>query len=625
MLHAIFLENGIPPRRAHHAVSLGFSFASRKGQAKKGTREVIAVLYRQLSTGSGIKEIHRKRLGMVRFCTRVRACWPALRGLQARLPRQFGSVAQIAAEKGSGRSFCSRKWRYVSAAAAITLATGATACSMASSSSILAESEPHVAADDKPGISHHNDAFITQLQAIVGRDNVVVDKDIIRAYESPFALESDVDGANGAFFAVVTPESTEQVSAAIALCNKLRIPVVAHSGGTCLEGQTRSTVDGVMFDFSAHMNNILSVDEADMTCRVQPGVDWMSLNAHLADTQLFFPVDPGPGAQIGGMIGTSCSGTNAMRYGTMKDWVVTMTVVLPDGQVVRTRSQAKKSSSGYDLHHLMIGAEGTLGIVTEATIRLTNRPSETIVGTCAFDDVGKLAEVVAKVLTAGISAQCLELVDETSIKAANSYNHTGRQLEMKPHLFFKLIINDATRESEVAKLRELCTRAEYGGSTFYVGRTAEECESIWQVRKTILLSSLATYGGENIVALNTDVAVPMSRLPDLIRKHKAEAKQANINVAIVGHAGDGNFHSLIFYDKTNELEKQRARDLSHQLVVNSLSLGGTCSGEHGIGTHKREYLVPEYGLRNVKLMWGIKRLFDPNLILNPGKLLPTLE
>ena len=418
---------------------------------------------------------------------------------------------------------------------------------------------------------------------------------------------------------VVYPHTTADVVDIVRIAARRRLPVISYGAGTSIEGQFSPGRGGVCVDFS-EMDQVKSLHPVDMTVVVQPGLSWQSLNEILDQqkTGLFFPVDPGPGATVGGCVGTSCSGPNAARYGTMKDWVLNMTVVLADGSVIRTRSDAKKSSSGYDLNHLFIGSEGTLGIVTEMTLKLTPKPTCEAVGTCVFDSVRQVTLAVSMAKAAGLDAQCLELVDGDNMPAINDYD-PGLRFQEKPHLFFKLsgnapsVVND-----QRAALERMCKST--GGRDFTVAKDAQQAARIWGARKNLLLASLAR--NKDCVAMSTDVCVPVSKLPDLVHRYKQRAAEIGLPTSVLGHVADGNFHSLILYDDGEPEQVARADRLADELYGMALQLGGTVSGEHGIGSTKRHYLTREYGDMGVEMMWRIKDAFDPLGILNPGKLLP---
>lgn len=458
-------------------------------------------------------------------------------------------------------------------------------------------------------------AALGELQALFPGDRHSLEEQdlIIHGSSSWFPMHNE-----GVPNIVVYPQSTAEVQSIARVASKYRIPVISYGAGTSIEGQFSPRYGGICIDFGG-MDSIIDIQRDDMSVTLQPGVGWQALNAELdaRDTKLYFPVDPGPGATIGGCIGTSCSGPNAARYGTMKEWVLSCTVVTIDGEVFDTRCKAKKSSTGYDLNHLLIGAEGTLGLVTEVTLRLTNKPAHEVVGTCAFGDVSDVTRVVIAAKREGINAQCLELLDSGNMLAINAYAKTD--FPERPHLFFKLSgTESAVREEEVA-MERLC-RSVGTGTDFRLSQTAGEAAEIWSARKNLLLASLAQH--EDCAALSTDVCVPMSQLPDLVRRYRAMSEERGVVSSILGHVADGNFHSLILYREDDPVSVERAHTLARDLLRLSLSLGGTVSGEHGVGNTKREFMIDEYGVVGIDLMMRIKDAWDPHGLLNPGKLLP---
>ncbi|ORY82089.1 hypothetical protein BCR37DRAFT_347539 [Protomyces lactucae-debilis] len=419
---------------------------------------------------------------------------------------------------------------------------------------------------------------------------------------------------------VVYPNSTEDVQKIVRIASTYKIPVIAYGAGTSIEGQFTTSLGGICIDLS-QMDSIVQIDQEDMTVTLQPGVGWQSLNLELETrkTGLLFPVDPGPGASIGGCVGTSCSGPNAARWGTMKDWVLCMTVVTIDGQVFRTRSKAKKSSTGYDLNHLFIGAEGTLGIVTEITLKLTPKPTHELVGSCSFTSPTDITQAVLLAQKAGVNAQCFELLDDTNMPAINRYGNFN--YPEKPHLFFKLSGNSPRLlKQESALLSEICRSL--GGGEFTVAKSDEEATAIWSARKNLLLACLSMPEAQGCTAKSTDVCVPVSKLPDLIRRFKARAKELGVIAPVIGHVADGNFHSLMIYNEQDTELMTKVSQLSDELLKMALDLEGSVSGEHGVGNQKRHYLATEYGDVGVELMQRIKDAFDRDGLLNPGKLLP---
>lgn len=421
---------------------------------------------------------------------------------------------------------------------------------------------------------------------------------------------------------VVTPHTTEDVVKIVHIANKYRMPITAYSGGTSLEGQFRSSpVGGICIDMGG-MNKILEIHEEDSDLVCQPGAGWMDINDTLKEKglQLFFPLDPAPSATIGGMLSNGCSGTNAVRYGTAKaEWFLNATVVLPSGEVIKTRRRARKSSAGFDTTKLFIGAEGTLGIVTEVTIRLAPL-LPTTVAVVHFPDVRKAAAAVREILNRGVGIQCVELVDNEFMRATNLVHAPAppRYPELDS-LFFKLQGPTPASLAETARIvKEVVSKPEYGGSGWKLAKNDEEAADIWMDRKNAHYAGLALLPGARGWA--TDVCVPISKLPDLVYETKKDIKDSGLTSHIVGHVGDGNFHALLLFRDDAELAV--VRDVVHRMVERAIALDGTCTGEHGVGMGKKEYLYEELGEGTVELMKAIKRTIDPLNLFNPGKLYP---
>ncbi|KAG8902292.1 hypothetical protein FRB99_004654 [Tulasnella sp. 403] len=419
---------------------------------------------------------------------------------------------------------------------------------------------------------------------------------------------------------VVFPASTQDVVETMKIATKYRMPVVAYSGGTSLEGHFAGIEGGCICVDMSGMNQILRINVDDADVVVQSGISWEDLNANLKDKEipLFFPLDPGPGATIGGMAGTGCSGTNAVKYGTAKShWFINLTVVLPNGEVIKTRSRARKSSAGFDLTKIFIGAEGTLGIVTEATLRLAPY-MPTSVAVAQFPDVRKAASAVQEALisTAGDAIQCVELVDDNFMVATNKFGQSQRKYLEKDSLFFK-IQGSPSHIKENAKIIEKIVK-KHGGLTFELAKNDQQAAELWQDRKNALWSSLSLVPGSK--GWSTDVCVPVSRLPDLVYDTKKDLKDHGIASTIVGHVGDGNFHALLIFADDAELPK--IHDAVHRMVHRAIDMEGTCTGEHGVGIGKKEFLYRELGEGTVNLMKKIKKTVDPLGIMNPGKLYP---
>ncbi|KIP10308.1 hypothetical protein PHLGIDRAFT_101421 [Phlebiopsis gigantea 11061_1 CR5-6] len=420
---------------------------------------------------------------------------------------------------------------------------------------------------------------------------------------------------------VVHATSTEDVVKIVNVARKYRIPVVAYSGATSLEGHFSGEVPGsICLDLSG-MDKIIDINEADGDLTCQSGARWEDINQALKDQgiPLFFPLDPGPGATIGGMIGTGCSGTNAVRYGTARaEWFLNVTVVLPNGRVIKTRRRARKSSAGIDTTKLFIGAEGTLGIVTEATLRLAP-VVPTKVAMAQFPDVGHAVSAVQEILNTphGPHIQCVELLDDHMMAAINAAGLVSKAYPVRDTLFFKLQGTPAAMKEAAGAVQKIVKA--HGSDRFEFAQTDQEAAELWENRKYALTSTI-TSGGEDAKVWTTDVCVPVSKLPQLVYETKKDLAEANLRSTIVGHVGDGNFHALIIF-KTDE-ELQRVSDAVHRLVHRAIAMDGTCTGEHGVGVGKKEYLVEELGVETVELMRTVKRAVDPLNIMNPTKLYP---
>lgn len=419
---------------------------------------------------------------------------------------------------------------------------------------------------------------------------------------------------------VVRPRSTEDVVKVVNIAREFKVPITAYSGATSLEGHFSGFPSGsICLDLSG-MDKILHINEADSDLICQAGARWEDINESLKDRgiPLFFPLDPGPGATIGGMVGTGCSGTNAVRYGTAKaEWFLNLTVVLPSGEVIKTRRRARKSSAGFDTTKLFIGAEGTLGIVTEATLRLAP-VIPTKVAMAQFPDVEHAVNAVQEILNTpyGPHVQCVELLDDLMMDALNNGGLTDREYPVKDTLFFKLQGDDTAIKLTSKIIQTLV--AKHGSTKFEFASTDDEAETLWQNRKYALVSTLAAHPESR--CWTTDVCVPVSRLPQLVSETKKDLADAGLSSTIVGHVGDGNFHALILFRDDEEL--QSVSQAVHRLVHRAIALDGTCTGEHGVGVGKKEYLTEELGQGTVDLMKQIKKAVDPLNIMNPSKLYP---
>jgi D-lactate dehydrogenase (cytochrome) len=415
---------------------------------------------------------------------------------------------------------------------------------------------------------------------------------------------------------VVYPESNEDVAAIVALCSAARVPVIAFGVGTSLEGHVAALYGGVCLDFS-RMNRVLEINGDDLDCRVQAGVTREQLNAELKGTGLFFPIDPGANATLGGMCATRASGTNAVRYGTMRENVLGLTVVTAEGKVVRTGGRSRKSSAGYDLTRLFVGQEGTLGLITEVQLRLYGVPEAISAAVCQFGDLRAAVQTVILAMQHGIPVARIELLDDVQMGACIAYSKL-EGYEAKPTLFFEFHgTTDGVREQ--AELMEAIA-ADHGGSAFKYATDAEDRSKLWKARHNAWYAALSLRPG--CMGFSTDACVPISRLADCVLETRDDVETSGLVCPIVGHVGDGNFHLLVLYDPNVPGERDKAEALSQRVAMRAIRMGGTCTGEHGIGVHKLDALVAEHGEDAVDVMRTIKRALDPRDILNPGKTVP---
>jgi D-lactate dehydrogenase (cytochrome) len=413
--------------------------------------------------------------------------------------------------------------------------------------------------------------------------------------------------------AVAFVQTTEEVSRLLALCHAQGVPVVPFGAGTSLEGHVTPVRGGISLDLS-RMTGILEINAADMDCRIEAGVTRQALNAHLRDQGLFFPVDPGSECTIGGMCATRASGTNAVRYGTIRENVLGLTVVLADGRVIRTGGRVRKSATGYDLTRLFIGSEGTLGVITEIQLRLHGIPEAMSAATCQFPDLAGAVETVIAVTQAGIPVARIELLDDVQMDACIAYSKLAG-LEPLPTLFFEFHGTQAAVAEQAQLAEEIA--ASYGASGFTWATDAESRTRLWQARHDAYWACLALKPGHKGMA--TDSIVPISRLAEAVLGVKQDILDSGLTAPIVGHVGDGNFHALILVPPEPD-GLERAWALDRKIVARALSLGGSCSGEHGVGLGKREFLETEHGPEALAVMRALKATLDPRGILNPGKM-----
>jgi D-lactate dehydrogenase (cytochrome) len=412
--------------------------------------------------------------------------------------------------------------------------------------------------------------------------------------------------------AVAFAQTTEEVADIVALCAEYETPVIAFGTGTSLEGHVAALKGGVCIDLS-QMNKVLRVNAEDLDATVEAGVTRKQLNEYLRDTGLFFPIDPGADASIGGMAATRASGTNAVRYGTMRENVLALTIVLPDGKVIRTAQRARKSAAGYDLTRLFVGSEGTLGIITEATVRLYGIPEAISAATCAFPTIADAVDTVILTIQNGVPVARIELLDEAQIDAINKYSKLDNKIA--PTLFFEFHGTEAgvAEQTEIVK----AIAAEHGGDDFRWATTPEARSKLWQARHDAYYAALALRPGSK--GWPTDVCVPISRLAECIAETKRDLAQSTIPSALAGHVGDGNFHLIFMIDPQNPQEIAEASRLNDRMVARALAMEGTCTGEHGIGYGKMDFMVAEHGPA-LDVMRSIKQALDPLGIMNPGKI-----
>ncbi|MBB5692970.1 FAD-binding oxidoreductase [Muricoccus pecuniae] len=414
--------------------------------------------------------------------------------------------------------------------------------------------------------------------------------------------------------AVIFAETTEEVSQVVALCHRHGVPVIAFGAGTSLEGHVTPVRAGISLDLS-RMNAIIDVSQDDMDCLIEPGVTRHQLNDHLRDQGLFFPVDPGSHCTIGGMCATRASGTNAVRYGTIRENVMGLEVVLADGRVINTGSRTRKAANGYDLTRLMIGSEGTLGIITKIRLRLHGIPEATSAAVVQFPEMRGCVESVIQVMQLGIPVARIELLDEVQMAACIAYSKL-EALDPLPTLFLEFHGTEAGVREQAEAVKEIVT--EMGGLGFAWAADQETRNKLWTARHNAYYAAIAT--GPNLRGVTTDVCVPISRLADAILGAKEDILASGLSAPLVGHVGDGNFHTVILVDQGDPTALDRAWALDRQIVARGLSLGGTCSGEHGVGMGKAEFLEQEHGMEALAVMRGIKNALDPKGILNPGKI-----
>lgn len=470
----------------------------------------------------------------------------------------------------------------------------------------------------KPLVFASNDRVqyaIAKIAKIVGEDNVKTSQNELATHsEDPSRFVVARPGEQP--YAVVYPTSIEEVSKIVKVCYDASIPVIPYSGGTSIEGHYIPTRKGISIDVSK-MDKILAIHENDLDVVVQPGVEWTHLNEQLEPYNLMFGPDPAPGALIGGILGTNASGTNAVRYGAAKDNVLSLTVVLADGTVIKTRQRPRKSSNGYNLTNLFVGSEGTLGIIVEATLKLHVRPQNEVITMMNFKEIGDASKAVAELFRSGITCNAVEFMDNRQMNAVVEMGTGGDRKWYPDHLLLLKIsaVDDNALNSILKKVEKV--GKDNNGFNIQVAKSEEDKEDIWRVRKTLLWNSLswAKKFKPNALVLPTDVCVPMSKLPELITRTMDKLEKANLLATAAGHAGDGNVHLLVIYEP-DQIED--AHRIVNEMSIMAIQLDGTVSGEHGIGiSEKREFLENELGEDTIDLMRTIKFALDKKAILNP--------
>jgi D-lactate dehydrogenase (cytochrome) len=414
--------------------------------------------------------------------------------------------------------------------------------------------------------------------------------------------------------AVAFPRSADEAQHAVHICARHGVPIIAFGAGTSFEGHVNAPLGGLCVDLR-EMNHLIEVHAADFDCIVEPGVTRKRLNEMLRDQGLFFPVDPGADASIGGMASTRASGTTAVRYGTMKDNVLAMKIVLPNGDLVATSRRARKSSAGYDLTRLFVGAEGTLGIITELTLKLYGIPEAISAGVCPFPSIEACCEAAITAIQSGIPIARVELLDEMQVRVCNAYSKLD--LPEQPHLFLEFHGSEASVAEQAERFGDIAKECECG--SFEWAARAEERTRLWQARHDVFWALRSYRAGAKVVV--SDVCVPISRLAECVLETKRDIDRSNLIAPIVGHVGDGNFHASVLVMMNDPDEVTRSKALLERIAERSLAMDGTCTGEHGIGEGKKHFMVAEHGQSTINLMAAIKHAIDPNNIMNPGKII----
>ncbi len=454
------------------------------------------------------------------------------------------------------------------------------------------------------------ESAIEEIAAALGDGRVQTGADVLRLHGTDESWHPPA-----APDAVVLPRDTDEAAAIVRACRDHRVPIVPFGAGTSLEGHVAALRGGVSVDMS-EMNRILRLSVEDLDVTVQAGVTRRRLDDKLRPEGVFFSVDPGADATVGGMVATGASGTTSVRYGTMRENVLSLCVVLANGEVVRTRSRARKSSAGYDLTRLFVGSEGTLGLITEATLRVQPTPEAMTAAACPFPTLDAAVACVIEVLAHGIPIARIELLDEVQMDAVN--RHAGLTQEVAPTLFLEFHGTAAEVEAQAAEVGEIA--AGHGSHGFAWAAGESERRALWRARHRAYDAARALRPGAK--GFTTDACVPISRLAECISETKRDLEQSGLLAPLVGHVGDGNFHLAILVDPDDRAELDRAVALNERLVRRAIDLGGTCTGEHGVGYGKSAFLELEHGRAGVEAMRAIKRALDPDGIFNPGKVIP---
>ena len=447
---------------------------------------------------------------------------------------------------------------------------------------------------------------IEELQELFG-NRIQVSKSACREYGTDESFHGSYPPD-----AVFSPNTTEEVAQAVRICAKHEFPVIPYGTGTSLEGHICALHGGLCLNM-IEMNQVLQVNAEDLDVVIQPGVTRKQLNEYLKDTGLFFPIDPGADASLGGMTATRASGTNAVRYGTMRENVLSLTVVMADGRIIKTAKRARKSSAGYDLTRLFVGSEGTLGVITEITLRVYGIPEKISSAVVAFPQLDRAVQAVITTIQIGIPIARIELLDDSMMEALNKYSKLEYPEEHT--LFLEFHGTENSVQEQVETVQMICE--EFGGGNFQWTIYAEDRNRLWQARHDAAYAAKAMRPNAQIWA--TDVCVPISRLAECIMETKQDIEASGLIAPIVGHVGDGNFHLVLLVDHTDPEEEKRAQALHERMVMRALEMEGTCTGEHGIGYGKMDFLIAEHG-ESVAVMRTLKKALDPANIMNPGKI-----